>query len=67
MSIDANFHAITSAKSSTHKAPGIAFDAVTISDRDGSEVSLFLPIGTGQAVADAINAAISVSNVEAAA
>lgn len=34
------------------------FSAVTISEKNGSEVTLFLPGGSGAAVAAAINAAI---------
>lgn len=41
------------------------FDCVNVRT-EGGRVSLFLPAGTGQAVADAINAAISPAMAEAA-
>lgn len=41
------------------------FDCVNVIN-DGGYVAMFLPAGTGQAVADAINAAIAPAMVEAA-
>lgn len=42
------------------------FDAVKVSDDSGASVTLFLPNGTGQSVAAAINAAVKPAIVEAA-
>ena len=36
-----------------------AFDVVTVTSESGGDVKLFLPHETGQAVADAINAAVA--------
>lgn len=59
MAIHANFHAIKSARTAAHKTDSHAFDCVMIYDDGDGEVALFLPHRTGQAVADAINAAIA--------
>ena len=42
----------------TSDAARAPFDTVCVVDGDGFRASLFLPAGTGQAVADAINAAV---------
>ena len=58
MPIHANFHKVEKADSFSHEMHSPPFDSMTVTDADGSYVSLFLPLGAGQAVADAINAAI---------
>jgi hypothetical protein len=62
MTITVNFHSPVGAESESYSSP--QFDAVAIDDTNGNRVSLFLPYGRGQAVADAINAAISPASAE---
>jgi hypothetical protein len=52
--IDVAFHGTQRAETRSFDT----FDVVDLRDRDHGSVRLFLPLGTGQAVADAINAAI---------
>lgn len=67
MSLSTNIQNITEARAYHHdkQAHLAAFDSVDVRT-EGGRVSLFLPAGTGQAVADAINAAISPAMAEAA-
>lgn len=67
MSLSLNVQHITEARAYHHddQAHLAAFDTVDVLAK-GGRVSLFLPAGTGQAVADAINAAISPAMSEAA-
>lgn len=68
MSVSSDVQNITRASVLQCKATDrtAAFDSVQI-HTEGGNASLYLPAGTGQAVADAINAAISPAMVEAAA
>lgn len=67
MSLYMNVQNITEARAVQHdgQAHLAAFDSVDVRTQ-GGRVTLFLPAGTGQAVADAINAAIAPAMVEAA-
>lgn len=59
--IDVTIHRITAARLRRHES----FDCVQlVVARDEGHATLFLPAGTGQAVADAINAAVAVVPVE---
>lgn len=58
MTTTTNFHKITTARADTLEASR-KFDVVGIGDGARNIVNLFLPEGTGQAVADAINAAVA--------
>lgn len=66
--INCTIQHIASAAAHSHGAGQFSapFDSVTVSDDSGSSVTLFLPHGTGQSVADAINAAVKPAIVEAA-
>jgi hypothetical protein len=60
--INVNFQNIMSARATTYAATEhrAGFDTVTIEDEQFmNTVNLFLPIGTGAAVAAAINAAVN--------
>lgn len=59
MTITMNFHNPERAESTSHASHNRPFDAVSVYDAGGGYVAMFLPIGSGQAVADAINAAIA--------
>ena len=54
MTMTANIHAIKKARVEHFGT----FSAVTAESADGNAVTLFLPAGEGQAIADAINAAV---------
>lgn len=58
MTATTNFQKITTARADTLETSR-KFDVVGIRDGAGNIVSLFLPESTGQAVADAINAAVA--------
>lgn len=63
MTTTTNFQEITTARADTLEARR-KFDVVKIGDGAGNIVNLFLPEGTGQAVADAINAAVATKGGE---
>lgn len=67
MSLSINIQNITEARAHRHdgQAYFAAFDSVDVLTKSG-RVTMFLPAGTGQAVADAINAAIAPAMAEAA-
>ena len=59
MNISANIHNIAGAECFTLTAsPDRAFDLVKVKAFGGGEIAMFLPAGTGQAMADAISAAV---------
>jgi hypothetical protein len=58
MTVSVTFHHVKNAVSKSYTNPD-GFDTVEVFEKDGSYVTFFLPHGTGQAVADAINAAIT--------
>lgn len=66
--INCTIQHIASAAAYSHSAGQFSgpFDTVKVSDDSGASVTLFLPDGTGQSVADAINAAVKPAIVEAA-
>lgn len=67
MTVSVSMQCITSAESrSINCVSADAFDAVTICDQGHGEVRLYLPHGTGEAVAHAIRNAIQPQAVEAA-
>lgn len=66
--INCTLQHIASAAAHSHAAGQFSdpFDTVNVSDDSGASVVLFLPAGTGQSVAAAINAAVKPAIVEAA-
>lgn len=65
--INCTIQHIARASAHTHDAGAFTgpFDTVTVAvDSGGAAVTLFLPDGTGQSVADAINAAVKPAIVE---
>ena len=60
MTVSVNLHKPATASVIEHDAGDYSnpFSAVRVSDKDGNSVTLFLPGGTGAAVAAAITAAI---------
>ena len=60
MSMSANLHRPIIATSGI----GGLCEWVEVKDIDGNNVAIFLPAGTAQSVADAINAAVAKGNVE---
>ena len=68
MTVSISIHKITRAQCRPHPSPASPtkpFDVVDIFTTTGS-ANLFLPLGTGDAVAAAINAAVSPAIAEAA-
>lgn len=67
MNVTVNIQRIAKAAAHNHYGKGAFadFDTVDVIS-EGGRVAMFLPAGTGQAVADAINAAIAPAMVEAA-
>jgi hypothetical protein len=61
MTVTAQIMNITIATARSHPDTNSysAFDVVTVTSESGGDVKLFLPHETGQAVADAINAAVA--------
>lgn len=57
--IDINMHHVSMASVRNHETDYSAFDTVSIKSANNSSVTLFLPAGTGAAVALAINNAIA--------
>jgi hypothetical protein len=57
MSVSVTVHHVKSAASRSFADPN-GFDVAEVFEKNGSSVTIYLPFGTGQAVADAINAAI---------
>ena len=64
MTLTVNFHSPKRAESVSHSLHNRPFDSMTVYDADGSYVAIFMPLGAGQAVADAINAAIAPASAE---
>ena len=62
MTVSVNIHGTTKAVATSYSSP--LFDSVEFFADETSSVSMFLPYGTGQAVADAINAAIKPKETE---
>ena len=62
MTVNISIHHIKKAVAKTY--PHNDFDCVDVFTNDGSSVQAFLPCGTGQAVADAINAAVKPKETE---
>ena len=60
MTVASEIQNITFAECISHGAGEFhaPFDVVKIKDKSGSHLDLFLPVNTGQAIADAINAAV---------
>lgn len=60
MATSASIQNIDRAESTSHAGGEFcaAFDSVMVTDTSGGYIVLFFPSGTGEAVADAINAAI---------
>jgi len=63
MSVHISIHHIKNAVSKSYKDPD-GFDTAEVFEKDGTCVTFFLPYGTGQAVADAINAAVKPKETE---
>jgi len=62
MTVSISIHHIKNAVGRTYEKQD--FDCVEVFTEDGFNVPMFLPLGTGQAVADAINAAIKPKEAE---
>jgi len=62
MTVNISIHHIEIAVAKTY--PQNDFDCVEVFTEDGFNLPMFLPYGTGQAVADAINAAIKPKETE---
>ena len=65
MTMTLNFHSPERAESVSYASHNLPFDAVSVHDAGGGYVTMFLPLGAGQAVAEAINAAIGNSAAQA--
>lgn len=65
MAISIDIQRIVAASVKTVPGGKDSFDVVKIKTDNGAEATIFLPLGTGKSVADAINAAVSAEAVDA--